>query len=172
VSKYGTELLVDRVDPPPPEQSLADLLLLEDILVDIDVSSKSQLLEEIGRHMERTHAMPHDSVAPSLKHREQIGSTGLGQGVAIPHARIKDLDRILVAYVRPKSPIPFDSPDGQPVADVLVLLVPKKAADEHLRILAEATGMLSDRRFREKLRHCSHSIDVKRLFETWLDSAV
>jgi hypothetical protein len=78
VSKYGTELLVDRVDPPPPEQSLADLLLLEDILVDIDVSSKSQLIEEIGRHMERTHAMPHDSVAPSLKHREQIGSTGLG----------------------------------------------------------------------------------------------
>jgi mannitol/fructose-specific phosphotransferase system IIA component (Ntr-type) len=58
------------------------------------------------------------------------------------------------------------------VADVLVLLVPKKAADEHLRILAEATGMLSDRRFREKLRHCSNSIDVKRLFETWLDSAV
>jgi PTS system nitrogen regulatory IIA component len=163
---------VDRVDPPPAEQSLADLLLLEDILVDIDVSSKSQLIEEIGQHMEQTHAMPHGSVAPSLKHREQIGSTGLGQGVAIPHARVKDLNRIHVAYVRPKSPIPFDSPDGQPVSDVLVLLVPKKAADEHLRILAEATGMLSDRRFREKLRLCSNSIDVKRLFETWLDSSV
>jgi PTS system nitrogen regulatory IIA component len=172
VSKYDTELLVDSANPPPATQSIADLLLLEDILVDIDVSSKSQLIEEIGQHMERTHAMPHDSVAPSLKHREQIGSTGLGQGVAIPHARVKDLGQILVAYVRPKSPVPFDSPDGKPVSDVLVLLVPKQATEEHLRILAEATRMLSDRRFREKLRLCGAPTDVKRLFDAWLDSAV
>jgi PTS system nitrogen regulatory IIA component len=164
------ELLVDRVNTPPAVQSIGDLLPLEDILVDLDVSGKSELIDEIGRHMERTHALPHQSVALSLKHREQIGSTGLGQGVAIPHCRVKDLGQIHVAYVRPRSPIPFDSPDGKPVSDVLVLLVPKQAAEEHLIILAEATRLLSDRRFREKLRLCASPGDVKRLFRAGVDS--
>ena len=149
---------------------IADLLLPEDILLDLQVSGKSQLIEEVGRHMEHAHAMPHESVALSLSHREQIGSTGLGQGVAIPHARVKDLDRILVAYARLKSPVPFDAPDGQPVTDILVLLVPKQATEEHLKILAEATQMLSDRRFREQLQLCRHPLEVKRLFELWPES--
>jgi nitrogen PTS system EIIA component len=146
---------------------IADLLLPEDILLDLEVSSKGQLIAEIGRHMERAHAMPQESVTLSLSHREQIGSTGLGEGVAIPHARVKNLDRIRVSYTRLKSPIPFDAPDGKPVSDILVLLVPKQATEEHLRILAEATKKLSDRRFREQLGGCKQSLEVKRLFDTW-----
>jgi PTS system nitrogen regulatory IIA component len=161
----GRAWLVGKKEPTLTR--IADLLLREDILLDLEVSGKSQLIEEIGRHMERTHAMPHASVAPSLSHREQIGSTGLGQGVAIPHARVKDLDRILVAYARLRSPIPFDAPDGKPVTDILVLLVPKQATEEHLRILAQATQMLSDRRFRERLHLCQLPLQVKQLFDTW-----
>ena len=149
-----------------PALRIADLLSPQDILLDLQVSDKSQLIEAIGRHMERAHAMPRESVALSLAHREQIGSTGLGQGVAIPHARVKNLERIHVAYARLGSPIPFDAPDGQPVADVLVLLVPKQATEEHLTILAEATQLLSDRRFRERLHRCQHALEVKRLFES------
>jgi PTS system nitrogen regulatory IIA component len=146
---------------------IGELLLSEDILLDVDVSSKSRLIDEIGCHMQRVHALSRESVVLSLTHREQIGSTGLGQGVAIPHARVKDLDRIRVAYLRLKSPIAFDSPDGNPVSHILVLLVPKQAAEEHLTILAEAAQMLSDRRFREQLHLCRHAPGVKQLFETW-----
>jgi PTS system nitrogen regulatory IIA component len=146
---------------------ISEFLPVEDIVLDADVPTKGQLMEEIGRHMQRVHAMAPESVALSLSHREQIGSTGLGEGVALPHARVKNLDRVHVAYMRLKSPIPFDSPDGKPVSDVLVLLVPKQATEEHLTILAEAARMLSDRRFRWRLHLCKHSLEVKRLFEAW-----
>jgi PTS system nitrogen regulatory IIA component len=153
--------------PPGGVKRIADLLLPEDILLDLDVSSKSQLIDEIGRHMQRVHAMAQEAVVLSLSHREQIGSTGLGEGVAIPHARVKNLDHVQVAYVRPKLPIPFDSPDGKPVSDVLVLLVPKQATEEHLTILAEAAQTLSDGHFRDRLHLCCNPLQVKRLFEAW-----
>ena len=150
---------------------IADFLWPEDILLNIEVSSKSQLFEEVGRHMERKHALPQGWVARSLSRREQVGSTGLGEGVAIPHARVKDLDRIHVAYVRLKLPIPFDAPDDKPVSHILVLLVPKQATEEHLRILADATQLLSNWRFRENLHLCRNPIDVKRLFGGWPETS-
>jgi nitrogen PTS system EIIA component len=146
---------------------VAELLSAEDILLDLEVSCKDQLIEQISRHMQRVHGLPHHSVAVSLFHREKIASTALGEGVAIPHARVNDLDRIRVAYARLRSPIPFDAPDGKAVVEALVLLVPKQATEEHLEILAEATQMLSDRRFREQLERCRQSLEIKRLFDNW-----
>jgi len=158
----GTRPASEKV---PAVKRIAELLLPEDILLDMEVPGKSQLIDEIGGHMQRVHALARESVALSLSHREQIGSTGLGEGVAIPHARVKGLDRVQVAYLRLKPPIPFDSPDGKPVSHVLVLLVPKQATEQHLAILAEAAQLLSDRRFRERLHLCKHPLEVKRLFE-------
>jgi PTS system nitrogen regulatory IIA component len=149
----------------PALNSLAELLRLENILLDMDVSSKPQLFEEIGRHMEREHALPQAWVTESLSRREDVGSTGLGRGVAIPHARVKNLKRMQVAYVRLTQAIPFDAPDGRPVSDILVLLVPKQATEEHLGILAQATQLFSDRDFREHLHLCQSASEVKRLFE-------
>jgi PTS system nitrogen regulatory IIA component len=151
----------------PQLSSIANLLGLENILLDLEVSSKPQLFEVIGRHMEHEYAMPHALVAESLTRRELAGSTGLGEGVAIPHARVKDIERIHAVYARLKSPIPFDAPDGKPVSDILVLLVPKQATEEHLMILAEASKMFSDRRFREHLHLCKDTLEVKGLFITW-----
>ena len=73
----------------------------------------------------------------SLFAREKLGSTGLGQGIAIPHGRIKGLKDALGAFVRPRQPIPFDAPDGKPVSLVFVLLVPEQATEKHLQILSE-----------------------------------
>ena len=153
-------------------RKVADHLSPQDIQLDLEVSTKGELFAVIGRHMQRAHAMPRESVVLSLSHREQIGSTGLGEGVAIPHARVRNLDRIRVSYIRLKSPIPFDAPDGNPVSDILVLLVPKEATEEHIRILAEATKKLSDRRFREQLRRCKQSLEIKRLFDTWSETRI
>ena len=151
--------------------TIAKLLSSKDIRLDIEASSRDHLLQEIARHMEREHGMPQDWVFQSLSRREKVGSTALGEGVAIPHARIKDLQRILLAYIRLRQPISFDAPDGKPVSDILVILVPKEATEEHLRILSEVTQMFSDPQFRQQLRNCSEAGETKRLFDDWLLAA-
>ena len=159
-----------RIHHPGEEYSLksiADRLAERDIILDLDVADKDRLFAEIGRHMEAAHGMPQAWVVLSLSRRELVGSTALGEGVAIPHARIKDLFRIQLAYVRLKSPIPFGAPDGQPVSDILVLLVPKQATEEHLAILAEATRLFSNVSFRERLDQCGQPAAVKQLFADW-----
>jgi len=159
-----------RVYHPEEERQLkpiSDLLRSEDIVLDLVVTTKRQLFDEIGRHMESRHGMPQAWVVLSLSRREEVGSTGLGEGVAIPHARIKDLERIRIAFFRLAAPIPFAAPDGKPVSDILVLLVPKQATEEHLTILADATRMFSDSRFRERLHLCDQASAVQQLFATW-----
>lgn len=160
---------------PPKEiaqlNTLAHYLSAEDICLDAEVPSKPALIDAISRHMERTHSLPRETVFHGLSRREQLGSTGLGQGVAIPHARVHDLDRILAAYMRLKLPIPFDAMDGQAVSDILVLLVPKQAADEHLSVLAEATRLFSDRRFRVCLHQAGTAMEVRQLFDSWRQPA-
>ena len=146
--------------------AIARHLWPEDILLDIEVAGKDQLLDEIGWHMEREHALSREWVVAGLARREQLGSTALGEGVAIPHARVDDLKRIQLAYLRLRSPIPYDAPDGRPVSDILVLLVPKRATEEHLRILADTTQLFADRQFREHLHACRHALEVKALFES------
>lgn len=147
--------------------TISELLGADDIIFDLQVATKSQLFEEIGRHMEAKHGMPQAWVVLSLSRREEVGSTGLGNGIAVPHARIKDLDRIQLAYFHLASPIPFAAPDGEPVSDILVLLVPKQATEEHLRILADATQMFSDAGFRERLCRCSLPAEAKKQFDAW-----
>ena len=144
--------------------AVAQYLVPQDVCLDLEVANKRQLFHAIGQHMHRQHALSPDDVVLNLSRREQAGSTGLGEGVAIPHARVIDLDRIYALYARLKSPIAFDSPDGRPVSDVLVLLVPRPATDEHLAILADAMQVLSDRRFRKRLHSSTKPLDVVEVF--------
>ena len=156
-----------RVSPKEdPLNTIAQYLWPEDILLDIEVASKDQLFDAIGRHMEREHAMPKERVVVGLSRREQVASTGLGEGVAIPHTRVEDLSGIQLAYLRLNSPLSFDAPDNRPVSDVLVILVPKQATEEHLLILADAAQLFSDRQFRERLHSCRHALEVMALFES------
>jgi PTS system nitrogen regulatory IIA component len=150
-----------------PVNVIAKLLTRGDICLDVDVSEKQQMFEQVGLLMEQRHGLAHDFVTRGLARREAVGSTGLGQGVAIPHVRLKGLNQSQALYLRPKRPLPFDAPDGMPVTDFLVLLVPEPASSEHLEILAEAARLFSDSRFREQLRACAGAGEVIRLFDTW-----
>ena len=152
---------------PANPEDIAALLQPGDILLDMDVADRQALFGEIGRHMEQRHGLAHAWVENSLARREQAGSTGLGDGFAIPHARVKELERIHICYGALREPIAFDAPDGKPVSDLLVLLVPKQATEAHLHILADATRMFSDPQFRQSLLLCRHAADVKRLFDDW-----
>jgi PTS system nitrogen regulatory IIA component len=147
--------------------SIATLLAPQDICLDVDVPGKAALLDAIGEHMERVHGLSRKWVTLSLQRREQVGSTALGEGVAIPHARVKELDAVRLVFLRLKSPILFDAPDGKPVTTVLALLVPAPAAEEHLRILADAASLFSDRILRRKLLECRDPLEVSRLLAEW-----
>jgi nitrogen PTS system EIIA component len=149
---------------------IAQLLSPEDILLDVDASSKRRVFEEVGRLFERRHGLAQAQVVDSLSAREKLGSTGLGHGVAIPHARIKGLPKAVAAIVRTRLPIPFDAPDGKPVSDMVVLLVPEQATEEHLQILASVSQMFADRQFRQRLRMCVDAAGVSRLFAEWPQS--
>ncbi len=99
-----------------------------------------------------------------LAAREALGSTALGQGVAVPHGQIKGLQEALVLYARPVAPISFDAPDGKPVSDMVVLFVPEWANMTHLHLLAEVAERFCDHRFREQLHACGDPDAVCRLF--------
>jgi PTS system nitrogen regulatory IIA component len=145
---------------------VAKYLRSQDICLEMDAADKRALFDAIGLHMHREHSLVHDDVVNGLWRREQAGPTGVGNGIAIPHARVNSLARILAFYARLKSPIAFNAPDDRPVSDVLVLLVPKPAADEHLAVLADAVKLFSVEQFRARLHACTDAEQAFKLFST------
>src|SRR5450631_4785448 len=148
----------------PYIKSVAQLLSSADILLDLDASTKTRVFEEVGRLFEQRHALSGAHVVRSLTERETLGSTGLGLGIALPHARIKDLPQPVAAFVRLKLPIPFDAPDDKPVSHMVIFLAPEHATEHHLQMLAEIAQMFGDRHFREQMRSCDSPAAVCRLF--------
>ena len=101
----------------------------------------------------------------ALMQRERLGSTALGLGCAVPHARVDALDRAMAACVRTAAPVPFDAPDGRGVSTFLVLLVPHDADETHLEMLAAAAERVADPKFRAALRDCSSAVEVVSLVD-------
>lgn len=146
---------------------ISKLLLPGNILLDTESTSKKRVFERVGLLFENSHQIARSLVFDSLFAREKLGSTGLGQGVAIPHGRVKNLREGVAAFVKTQNPIPFDSPDGQPVNLIFVLLVPERATDAHLQLLAELAQMFSDKTFREQLQNSNDAGAIHQLFTNW-----
>ena len=146
---------------------IAALLPTTNIVVDLDVASKAECFAAMGKLFEATSGLPKASVAASLAAREKLGSTGLGQGIAIPHGRIPRLAHALGAFVRLKTPIAFDAPDAKPVDQLFVLLVPEQATDQHLQLLSELAQMFSERTFRERLAAATTAVEIQTAFRGW-----
>ncbi len=147
--------------------AIATILAPADILLDLDVPTKNRAFEEISRFVGARHGLLDLDVYASLLEREKIGSTALGHGIAIPHARVKGLRDPIAAFVRPRMAIAFDAPDGKPVSDMVVLLVPQRATDRHLLLLAEVAEMFCDKSFRDDLRTCVQAAEVHAAFAGW-----
>jgi PTS system nitrogen regulatory IIA component len=146
---------------------IADLLPATNILLDLDAGTKARLFDAVGVLFETQRGLVRSAVVDSLMAREKLGSTGLGQGIAIPHGRIKGLQNALGAFVRLRSPIAFDAPDGKPVGQIFVLLVPEHATEQHLQLLSELAQMFSERSFRERLANAADPSRLHALFEQW-----
>ena len=146
---------------------VSKLLPLANVIVDLDVSSKKRVFEQVGLLFENNHQIARSLVFDSLFAREKLGSTGLGQGVAIPHGRVKGLKEALGALVRTRQAVAFDAPDGQPVALIFVLLVPDRATDVHRQLLSERARMFSDKAFREQLLAAAGAPELHQLITNW-----
>ncbi|WP_243729436.1 PTS sugar transporter subunit IIA [Paludibacterium purpuratum] len=133
---------------------------VEHILLDVDIQDRRQLFETVGRFLSPQRQDAASAIARQLDERETLGSTGLGQGVAIPHARLRDLATPIAVLVRTALPIAFGAPDDKLVDLFFILLVPEQATQEHLQRLADAARILCERRVRDGLRTSVSIADV------------
>lgn len=146
---------------------LSRLLPVANVILDLDVTSKKRVFEHAGLLFENALGIGRSPVFDALFARERLGSTGLGHGIAIPHGRIKGLKEAAGAFIRIKNAIPFESPDGNPVNLVFVLMVPEKATDVHLQILSELAQMFSEREMRTALTEATDAAAAQRLITEW-----
>ena len=146
---------------------ISHLLPADNVLLDLSASSKKRVFEQACLLFENHQGLARAKVFDSLFARERLGSTGLGQGVAIPHGRIKGLKEAVGAFVRLAEPVPFDAPDGQPVSLLFFLLVPEQASQQHLDILSELAQLFSDKEMREQLATAADAPELVALLAAW-----
>jgi PTS system nitrogen regulatory IIA component len=150
---------------------ISKILPPNNILLDSESSNKKRVFERVSLLLENNQQIARSTIFDSLFAREKLGSTGLGQAVAIPHGRIAKLRDATGVFVKTTHPIPFESPDDLPVNLIFVLLVPERATNLHLQILGELAQMFSDTAFRDRLNACNDIAEIHKMFTEW-DSAL
>ena len=134
-----------------PSQVIARLLPETNVALDLELASKRRVFDEAGMLFQHHQGIARSTVFDSLFARERLGSTGLGQGVAIPHGRIAKLAAPIGAFLRLKEAIPFEAPDGRPVNLLFFVLMPEKDTNSHLQILASLAEIFADVEARARL---------------------
>ena len=136
---------------------LADLIARDAILPSVKAGSKKQVLQEIAARARDAYGLKARAVVEGLLAREKLGSTAMGGGVAIPHARLPGLNSIVGLFARLDRPADFEAVDGEGVDLVFVLLAPEESGADHLRALARVSRLLRDPALRKKLRETAEA---------------
>ena len=131
---------------------IVDLLVPEAVLPAMKAQGKKQLLQELAERAATLTGLPERRIFETLTERERLGSTGMGQGIAIPHGRLAGLPKIVGLFARLETPIAYDAVDNQPVDLVFLLLAPEGAGADHLKALARVSRLLRNQQTCEKLR--------------------
>ena len=134
-----------------------DLINEDCVICDLNVTSKKQLFQEMAQVLVKSGQLPENEsiirdIVTGAIERERLGSTGVGSGVALPHARLADIDRVYVAFARLENPLEFESIDDRPVDLVALLIAPENTGGEHLRALAMVSRRLRREDMRARLR--------------------
>ena len=158
--------------PNSPVSTITRLLPPTNVAIDLELSSKRRVFDEAGLLFQHHQGIARATVFDSLFARERLGSTGLGQGVAIPHGRIAKLAAPVGAFLRLKEPIPFEAPDARPVDLLFFVLVPEKATEAHLQILAALAEMFADDTMRKRLRSIPDASAVHQLLIEFRPDAI
>lgn len=150
---------------------LSDLLSPERIRCHVHSSSKKRLLETISKELARnSDDLSQRDIYESLCARERLGSTGLGNGIAIPHGRVKGCHDIQATFICLKKPIPFDAIDGKPVDLLFALTVPESCNEDHLKLLAQVAELFSDPVLLKELREAGSPGKLLQLLSSYQDS--
>ncbi len=131
---------------------LTEILVADAVHYAQNASSKKRLLQKISEQAASIYDLDSEQVFAALTAREALGTTGVGRGVAIPHARFDNLDRVVGLFTRLEKPLDYDSMDHQPVDLIFTLLAPQKEGAEHLKALALVSRTLRDEAVCAKLR--------------------
>ena len=133
---------------------LAEMIGPKDVVANLRVTSKKQAIQELARRAAELTGQPERAIFEVLIERERLGTTGVGHGIAIPHAKLAGLERLHRMFARLDKPIDFDTIDEQPVDLICLLLAPETAGADHLKALARVSRLLRDPATCEKLRGC------------------
>ncbi len=143
---------------------LADVLRKEHIMLNLKSKEKKELLGEMVTFLcENIEELDRDEAYAALLKREALGTTGIGHGVAIPHGKLKCVDRVTVCFGRSNNGVEYDSMDSQPVHLFFLIVAPENSAAAHLKLLASISRLLKSTDFREKLMSLESSTEIFRL---------
>jgi PTS system nitrogen regulatory IIA component len=131
---------------------IADLLSPDAVLAHVKATTKKQVLQEMAHKAAMLTQLPERRIFETLTEREKLGSTGMGQGIAIPHGRVPGVEKMTGLFAQLDHPVDFDSMDDQPVDLVFLLLAPEGAGADHLKALARVSRLLRNQTICEKLR--------------------
>lgn len=142
---------------------LTDLIEPDRVVFAARANNKQQLLQDLASHAATLLNLDEQKIFAALQAREELGSTGLGNGFALPHARIEGLDQLFGMFMRLHRPIHFDSIDGKPVDLVFLLLIPPTAGNEQLGALAAVSRHLRDQEFAASLRKAASATALHKI---------
>lgn len=145
---------------------ISDLIGSDMIVPNLHVSSKKQALQELSKKMASMTELEERAIFDVLLERERLGTTGVGNGVAIPHGRFKDISKLYGLFAKLDKPINFDAIDEQPVDLIFLLLAPESAGADHLKALAQVSRMMRNKDICSKMRGIK---DKEALFALFLN---
>ena len=146
--------------------TISELLSPQKIFLDTNISSKKKLLELIANTVADQTQLSESKIYNNLLNRERLGSTGLGQGFAVPHARLDNLDQTIGCFFRLKKAVNFEAPDNQPVDLVFTIIIPQEATEEHLLILSSLAGIFSRAEVCEAIRNASSKDEIEDIIQS------
>lgn len=148
------------------KMKILDFLSTQAIIADLTCNTKREALEELVSLLKKDGKVKDaKATVDVLIEREKLGSTGIGQGIAIPHAKTDQAGQVVAAFARSRRGVQFDALDGEPVHIIFLLVAPPDAAALHLKALARISRLLKDKFFRQSLREAKEAADILKLIK-------
>jgi nitrogen PTS system EIIA component len=146
--------------------TISELLSPQRIFIDTDVTSKKKLLELIANIVADRTQLTESIIYSNLLNRERLGSTGLGRGIAVPHARVPDLDKAVGCFFRLTQAVNFEAPDNLPVDLVFTIVIPEEATEEHLLILSALARVFSSDEVCQSIRNATSREEIESIIKS------
>ena len=143
---------------------IIDFLKEKAIIPDLKSTDKEGVIKELVSLLERNGEIPgKEKIAKVILEREKLGSTGIGQGIAVPHAKTDDVKQIVIAFGLSQRGVNFESLEGEPVYILFLVLAPIGSIGIHLKVLAKVARLLKDKAFRNSIRSCKGAKEKNRI---------